>query len=73
MATETVDFKLYRYDPSLAAAIVFVVLFFIITALHFYQMMRTRTWIFVPFVLGGICTLPSTFMIDATRSANNFS
>ncbi|RYN17532.1 hypothetical protein AA0112_g12025 [Alternaria arborescens] len=54
MAGETVDFKLYRYDPSMAAAIVFIVLFLIVTALHFYQMMRTRTWIFVPFVLGGV-------------------
>ncbi|USP76459.1 hypothetical protein yc1106_03733 [Curvularia clavata] len=54
MAEETVDFKLYRYDPSMAAAFVFIVLFLIATGLHFYQMLRTRTWILIPFVLGGI-------------------
>ncbi|CAN9332516.1 unnamed protein product [Alternaria alternata] len=54
MAEETVDFKLYRYNPSMAAAVIFIILFFLITALHFYQMMRTRTWIFIPFVIGGV-------------------
>ncbi|KAA8626421.1 RTA1 like protein [Pyrenophora tritici-repentis] len=41
MATETVHFKLYRYDPSMAAAILFTILFFFITILHLYQMLRT--------------------------------
>ncbi|KNG48359.1 hypothetical protein TW65_04881 [Stemphylium lycopersici] len=54
MAGESVDFKLFRYNPSLAAAIIFIVLFFTVTALHFYQMLRTRTWIFIPFVVGGV-------------------
>ncbi|EUC28131.1 hypothetical protein COCCADRAFT_41301 [Bipolaris zeicola 26-R-13] len=54
MAEETVDFKLYRYNPSMAAAVIFIILFFLVTTLHFYQMMRTRTWISIPFVLGGI-------------------
>ncbi|KAG9388599.1 RTA1 protein [Pyrenophora tritici-repentis] len=39
MATETVHFKLYRYDPSMAAAILFTILFFFITILHLYQML----------------------------------
>ena len=55
MAGETIDFKLYRYDPSMVAAVVFIILFFVATVLHLYQMLRTRTWIFVPFVLGGAC------------------
>lgn len=50
-----IDFKLYRYDPSMAAAVIFVILFFLVTVLHTYQMIRTRTWIFIPFVLGGVC------------------
>ncbi|WYZ39391.1 hypothetical protein EsH8_III_001305 [Colletotrichum jinshuiense] len=48
-------FKLYRYDPSMAAAIIFIVLFFGITAFHTYQVIRTKTWFFIPFVLGGFC------------------
>ncbi|EFQ94052.1 hypothetical protein PTT_08406 [Pyrenophora teres f. teres 0-1] len=54
MATETVDFKLYRYNPSIVAAILFTILFLSTTTLHLYQMLRTRTWILIPFVLGGI-------------------
>ena len=55
MAEETLDFKLFRYDPSMAAAVIFIILFLVVTVLHFYQMMRTRAWIFVPFVIGGVC------------------
>ncbi|KAH7090302.1 RTA1 like protein-domain-containing protein [Paraphoma chrysanthemicola] len=51
---ENVDFKLFRYDPSMAAAVIFILLFLFISVLHLYQMVRTRTWIFIPFVLGGI-------------------
>ncbi|KAL6702694.1 hypothetical protein ACN47E_001018 [Coniothyrium glycines] len=49
-----IDFKLYRYEPSMVAAVIFIILFVIVTALHTYQMMRTRTWIFIPFVVGGV-------------------
>lgn len=45
--------KAYRYDPSLPAAAIFSVLFFLLTFLHLYQLLRTRTWVFIPFVLGG--------------------
>jgi len=66
MAGETLDFKLYRYDPSMAAAVIFIILFLLATAVHFYQMLRTRTWIFIPFVLGGACKLSSkTHCYDA--------
>ncbi|GME38023.1 protein RTM1 [Neofusicoccum parvum] len=46
-------FKLYRYHPSAAAAAIFVVLFFTVTAIHTYQMVPTKTWYFLPFVIGG--------------------
>lgn len=68
MAGDSVDFKLYRYNPSLAAAIIFIVLFFTVTALHFYQMLRTRTWIFIPFVVGGVCTYSASSSIEQQRS-----
>ena len=48
-------FSLYQYTPSIPAAIVFIALFGITTALHSYQMMRTRTWFFIPFLCGGLC------------------
>ncbi|KAM7188456.1 RTA1 like domain containing protein [Naviculisporaceae sp. PSN 640] len=49
------NFFLYQYEPSVAAAALFIGLFAITRALHFYQMIRTRTWFFIPFVCGGIC------------------
>lgn len=53
-------FSYYHYDPSVAAAILFIVLFLLTTLLHSYQMFRTRTWFLVPFVLGGLCKCAET-------------
>jgi hypothetical protein len=55
MAEDGVIFVLYRYDPSMAAAVIFIILFFLVSVLHLYQMVRTRTWILTPFVIGGFC------------------
>ncbi|KAI4736771.1 RTA1-domain-containing protein [Aureobasidium sp. EXF-12298] len=52
--TQYGDFKLYRYDPSMAAAVIFILAFIVITALHFYQVVRTKTYFFAPFVIGGL-------------------
>lgn len=46
-------FKLYRYDPSMAAAVIFIILFLMVTGLHTYQLIRTKTWFFSCFVIGG--------------------
>ncbi|PYH64963.1 RTA1 domain-containing protein [Aspergillus vadensis CBS 113365] len=48
------EFVLYYYTPSAAAAGIFVVLFGISTVLHFLQLVRTRTWFMIPFFIGGI-------------------
>ena len=48
-------FKYYRYDPSLAAAILFTISFLITTLLHTYQLIRTKTWIVIPLIVGGFC------------------
>ncbi|KAF2179923.1 RTA1 like protein [Zopfia rhizophila CBS 207.26] len=53
MGASSDTFMLYRYDPSMAAAVIFIILFILVTAIHLYQMIRTRLWIFIPFVLGG--------------------
>ncbi|KAL1887434.1 hypothetical protein Sste5346_010229 [Sporothrix stenoceras] len=45
-------FVFYNYKPNLAAAILFSVLFFIMTFAHVTRMAMKRTWYFVPFVLG---------------------
>jgi hypothetical protein len=48
------NFTFYYYTPSAAAAAIFVVLFGLSTLLHFYQLVRTRTWFMIPFLIGGI-------------------
>lgn len=48
----------YKYDPSGAAAGIFMVLFLLSTFLHAYQLFRTRTWFFIPLLIGGICMSP---------------
>lgn len=49
------DFKKYHYHPSLGAAILFIILFSLVTAAHTWKLFRTRTWFFIPFVIGGFC------------------
>ncbi|KAH7080172.1 RTA1 like protein-domain-containing protein [Paraphoma chrysanthemicola] len=46
-------YPLYKYDPSLAAAVIFCILFLLTTILHTYQMWRKRTWFLIPLVIGG--------------------
>ncbi|KAK9851440.1 hypothetical protein MYU51_009747 [Penicillium brevicompactum] len=49
-----IDFQLYRYTPSLPAAVIFIVLFVLTTACHVYQIIKCRAWYFTAFVLGGV-------------------
>ncbi|OBW64295.1 MAG: putative 5-proFAR isomerase His6 [Aureobasidium pullulans] len=47
-------FSYYEYLPSKAAAIIACLIFIVITILHTWQLFRTRTWFFIPFVIGGL-------------------
>ncbi|KAJ5162636.1 RTA-like protein [Penicillium coprophilum] len=46
--------NIYGYNPSLPAAIIFIILFSVTTAYHGYQLTKSRCWYFIPFVIGGI-------------------
>ncbi|BCS23574.1 RTA1 domain-containing protein [Aspergillus puulaauensis] len=54
MADANIDFQLYRYTPSQAAAGLFVALFSITTLYHAYQIGKARAWYFTAFAVGGI-------------------
>jgi hypothetical protein len=54
---------LWDYVPSLPLAIAFAILFTLLTLFHIYKLFRTKLWFCIPFVIGGICTLPFTFDI----------
>ncbi|KAI1458577.1 RTA1 like protein [Annulohypoxylon moriforme] len=47
-----VSFVFYRYQPSMAAAVIFIILFAISSLVHIYMLVRKRTWYFIPFVIG---------------------
>merc|ERR1711900_16754 len=46
-------FSFYQYDPSVAAAAIFAVLFLITTAYHCWQAWTKRTLYFIPLLIGG--------------------
>ncbi|KPM43663.1 hypothetical protein AK830_g2844 [Neonectria ditissima] len=46
------EFVFYHYDPSLAAACIFIALFGISALLHLWQITKLRSWCFVPFFIG---------------------
>ncbi|EYE94952.1 RTA1 domain-containing protein [Aspergillus ruber CBS 135680] len=52
-ASASGGFKAYEYDPSMAAAVIFIILYIVVTFLHTYNLFQTRTWFFIPLVLGG--------------------
>ncbi|KAJ5927531.1 hypothetical protein N7516_009304 [Penicillium verrucosum] len=43
----------YEYYPSMGAAVVFIVLFAIVTLMHTFHLFRKRTWFFIPLLIGG--------------------
>lgn len=61
--------NLYGYDPSIAAAAIFVILFVATTGYHVWQLTKARCWYFIPFVIGGICMCMFQVAL-ASQSAN---
>ncbi|PYH78085.1 putative RTA1 domain protein [Aspergillus uvarum CBS 121591] len=49
---DAVYFALYRYTPSIAAAVVFTVVFCVLAILFIYRIVRHRTFFFIPFLIG---------------------
>jgi hypothetical protein len=50
-------YAFYRYDPIVAPAVVALILFFITTVFHIYQVSRTRAWYMIPMIVGGLSTI----------------
>ncbi|KAH7162024.1 RTA1 like protein-domain-containing protein [Dactylonectria estremocensis] len=46
------DHPLYAYDPSLAAAVIFIVIFSGTTLFHGWQVIKNKNWYFIPFIVG---------------------
>ncbi|KAH7322026.1 RTA1 like protein-domain-containing protein [Rhexocercosporidium sp. MPI-PUGE-AT-0058] len=54
IGTRDEKFSFFNYDPSIPAAIVFIVLFFSTTAYHCWQAFTKRTFYFIPLIIGGV-------------------
>lgn len=61
--------KLYQYDPSLAAAIIFLVIFAASAVLHTWQIIRTKNWYFIPFLVGTLGKFPHGRELQVPRLA----
>ncbi|KAF7894519.1 uncharacterized protein EAF01_009970 [Botrytis porri] len=48
------DYYLWNYVPSMAAAVIFIVLFIITTGLHTWRMFKTKSWFCTAFFIGGL-------------------
>ncbi|CAF9939080.1 MAG: hypothetical protein ALECFALPRED_007975 [Alectoria fallacina] len=47
-------FIYYHYTPTLAGAVLFILLFSVITLAHLFQLLRLRAWFMIPVLVGGI-------------------
>lgn len=54
MANDTSTFHFYNYNPSKAAAVAFAILFLLTSVFHLFQLVKLRTWYFIPVVIGGL-------------------
>jgi hypothetical protein len=50
------DVYLWKYLPSIPAAILFIFLFTTVTSVHCWRMIKSRSWFCVAFAVGGLCT-----------------
>lgn len=53
------DFYLWKYVPSMAAAVIFLIIYLIASFMHAWKMWKTRMWFCTPLVIGGFCLLSS--------------
>ncbi|KAF5676729.1 RTA1 domain-containing protein [Fusarium denticulatum] len=47
------DFYLWSYVPSIPAAVIFIIVFLVLSLLHTWKMIQNRLWFCIPFVVGG--------------------
>ncbi|KFA52288.1 hypothetical protein S40293_00621 [Stachybotrys chartarum IBT 40293] len=51
-SSESGGFQIYHYTPTVAGAVLFGVLFGVASIRHAQLLIRTRTWFFIPFLVG---------------------
>jgi hypothetical protein len=59
----TNGYYLWHYVPSIAAGVIFTVLFVAITAFHSWKLFKTKDRFTFPFAIGGLCKSFISFKI----------
>ncbi|KAH8652574.1 RTA-like protein [Ilyonectria robusta] len=67
MANE--EYQLYDYEPSSAAAMIFLLAFCLVTIWHIWVIIRQRAWYFTPLLIG--CIMETVGYIGRFLSASN--
>jgi hypothetical protein len=62
------NYYLWQYVPSLPAAIIFTIIFLVLSVAHTWKMCRKRMWFCLPFVIGGYCKMlsPKSCILSTT-------
>jgi hypothetical protein len=48
-------YYVWHYVPSIAAAIIFAIIFAAVTIYHFWKLFKTKVRFTIPFAIGGLC------------------
>lgn len=54
-------YYVWHYVPSIAASVIFTIIFSAITAFHFWKLFKTKVRFTIPFAIGGLCKFPPIF------------
>jgi hypothetical protein len=66
-------FVFYHYNPSMVAAVIFILLFLVSTIYHLFLIFKARTWYFIPFTIGCICKLLSLSVLSWRQYGGGYS
>lgn len=70
------DYYLWEYVPSMAASVIFLLLFLAPTLFHVWKAWKTHARFCIPFILGGVCTYllgPLSIRLLTEQSSNSRS
>ncbi|KAI5921685.1 RTA1 like protein-domain-containing protein [Camillea tinctor] len=70
MSEAAPKFVFYQYQPSMAAAVIFIIIFVVSTMFHAVVLVRRRTWYFIPFFIG--CAFESIGYIGRAMSSKEY-
>ncbi|ETS73872.1 hypothetical protein PFICI_14818 [Pestalotiopsis fici W106-1] len=68
--SDVIEYVFYSYKPSMAGAVIFVILFAIAALYHIWLLVKNRVWYFIPFVIG--CLFEAVGYIGRAMSSTEY-